>query len=69
MVILRTSMTIDFLNHLYIPRTLELFVHSLLSKAMHITCARQAKTLSPAHMLVLCIFICARISAHLDGNL
>ncbi|OXU21108.1 hypothetical protein TSAR_013670, partial [Trichomalopsis sarcophagae] len=34
----------------YIPRTLELFVHSLLTKTMQITSAKQAKTLSPSHM-------------------
>ncbi|XP_017876817.1 dr1-associated corepressor [Ceratina calcarata] len=33
-----------------ISRTLELFVHSLLTKAMEITCAKNAKTLSPSHM-------------------
>ncbi|XP_049882295.1 uncharacterized protein LOC126378149 [Pectinophora gossypiella] len=33
-----------------IPRTLELFVESLLSKAMQVTMARNAKTLSPSHV-------------------
>ncbi|XP_014468608.1 PREDICTED: dr1-associated corepressor isoform X2 [Dinoponera quadriceps] len=33
-----------------ISRTLELFVHSLLTKAMQITSAKNAKTLSPTHM-------------------
>ncbi|XP_032677317.1 dr1-associated corepressor [Odontomachus brunneus] len=33
-----------------ISRTLELFVHSLLTKAMQITCAKNARTLSPTHM-------------------
>lgn len=33
-----------------IPRTLELFVHSLLTKTMEITSAKNAKTLSPSHM-------------------
>ncbi|XP_011497777.1 PREDICTED: DNA polymerase epsilon subunit C [Ceratosolen solmsi marchali] len=33
-----------------ISRTLELFVHSLLTKTMQITSAKQAKTLSPSHM-------------------
>nr|XP_012136770.1 PREDICTED: DNA polymerase epsilon subunit C isoform X2 [Megachile rotundata] len=31
-------------------RTLELFVHSLLTKTMEITSAKNAKTLSPSHM-------------------
>lgn len=35
-----------------IPRTLELFVHSLLTKTMQITSAKNAKTLSPSHMWV-----------------
>lgn len=34
------------------PRTLELFVHSLLTKTMQITSAKNAKTLSPSHMWV-----------------
>ncbi|XP_043605247.1 dr1-associated corepressor [Bombus pyrosoma] len=33
-----------------ISRTLELFVHSLLTKSMEITNAKNAKTLSPSHM-------------------
>ncbi|XP_015432382.1 PREDICTED: DNA polymerase epsilon subunit C [Dufourea novaeangliae] len=33
-----------------ISRTLELFVHSLLTKTMQITNAKNAKTLSPSHM-------------------
>ncbi|GAB1863395.1 Nuclear transcription factor Y subunit C-8 [Camponotus japonicus] len=33
-----------------ISRTLELFVHSLLTKTMQITSAKNAKTLSPSHM-------------------
>ncbi|XP_078043915.1 negative cofactor 2 alpha [Augochlora pura] len=33
-----------------ISRTLELFVHSLLTKTMEITSAKNAKTLSPSHM-------------------
>ncbi|KAK0173679.1 hypothetical protein PV328_006838 [Microctonus aethiopoides] len=33
-----------------ISRTLELFVHSLLTKTMEITNAKNAKTLSPSHM-------------------
>ncbi|KAF5304623.1 hypothetical protein FQR65_LT07905 [Abscondita terminalis] len=33
-----------------IPRTLELFVESLLKKSMQITQARNAKTLTPSHM-------------------
>ncbi|KAI8433783.1 hypothetical protein MSG28_015758 [Choristoneura fumiferana] len=33
-----------------ISRTLELFVESLLSKAMRVTAARNAKTLSPSHV-------------------
>ncbi|XP_029159578.1 dr1-associated corepressor-like [Nylanderia fulva] len=33
-----------------LPRTLELFVHSLLTKTMQITSAKNAKTLSPSHM-------------------
>ncbi|CAG9789984.1 unnamed protein product [Diatraea saccharalis] len=33
-----------------IPRTLELFVESLLSKAMQVTMARNARTLSPSHV-------------------
>lgn len=32
------------------PRTLELFVESLLSKALQVTMARNAKTLSPSHV-------------------
>ncbi|XP_016910639.1 dr1-associated corepressor isoform X2 [Apis cerana] len=40
---------INFLTT-YIPRTLELFVHSLLTKTMEITSAKNAKTLSPSHM-------------------
>ncbi|XP_031366123.1 dr1-associated corepressor isoform X2 [Apis laboriosa] len=40
---------INFLT-IYIPRTLELFVHSLLTKTMEITSAKNAKTLSPSHM-------------------
>lgn len=38
-----------FLNE-NIPRTLELFVESLLTKSMQITQARNAKTLTPSHM-------------------
>ncbi|KAJ8936858.1 hypothetical protein NQ318_012821 [Aromia moschata] len=38
-----------FLN-VNIPRTLELFVESLLTKSMQITQARNAKTLTPSHM-------------------
>lgn len=34
----------------YIPRTLELFVHSLLTKTMQVTNSKNAKTLSPSHM-------------------
>lgn len=33
-----------------LPRTLELFVESLLTKSMQITQARNAKTLTPSHM-------------------
>ncbi|XP_012285295.1 uncharacterized protein LOC105702364 isoform X2 [Orussus abietinus] len=33
-----------------ISRTLELFVHSLLTKTMQVTSAKNAKTLSPSHM-------------------
>nr|CAH7766475.1 unnamed protein product [Callosobruchus chinensis] len=33
-----------------LPRTLELFVESLLTKSMQITLARNAKTLTPSHM-------------------
>ncbi|KAL6437935.1 hypothetical protein ACFW04_004323 [Cataglyphis niger] len=33
-----------------ISKTLELFVHSLLTKTMQITSAKNAKTLSPSHM-------------------
>lgn len=35
---------------IHIPRTLELFVESLLTKTLNITNARNAKTLSPSHM-------------------
>lgn len=35
---------------LYPPRTLELFVESLLKKSMQITLSRNAKTLTPSHM-------------------
>nr|SVE77335.1 EOG090X0H1B [Daphnia lumholtzi]SVE77955.1 EOG090X0H1B [Daphnia lumholtzi]SVE78584.1 EOG090X0H1B [Daphnia lumholtzi] len=41
----RVSLTI-----FYSPRALELFVESLLTKAVQITSARNAKTLSPAHL-------------------
>lgn len=34
----------------YLPRTLELFVESLLKKSMQITLSRNAKTLTPSHM-------------------
>lgn len=39
-----------FLNRYPIPRTLELFVESLLNKTLRITNARNAKTLSTSHM-------------------
>ena len=35
---------------LCLPRALELFVESLLTKAVQITSAKNAKTLSPAHL-------------------
>nr|SVE76110.1 EOG090X0H1B [Daphnia hispanica] len=38
------------LTSFYSPRALELFVESLLTKAVQITSARNAKTLSPAHL-------------------
>lgn len=43
-IILLVSLTIC------IPRALELFVESLLTKAVQITSAKNAKTLSPAHL-------------------
>ncbi|XP_014211835.1 DNA polymerase epsilon subunit C [Copidosoma floridanum] len=42
-----------------ISRTLEMFVHQLLTKTVHITNTKQAKTLSPSHMKQ-CIFSEAR---------
>lgn len=42
-------MTYIFLN-VSLPRTLELFVESLLTKSAQITQARNAKTLTPSHM-------------------
>lgn len=43
------AISIVFLNWLT-PRTLELFVQSMLTKTLRITNARNAKTLSPSHM-------------------
>lgn len=36
--------------YLLLPRTLELFVESLLTKTIQITNAKNAKILSPSHM-------------------
>ena len=37
---------------MFIPRTLELFVESLITKTMKITIMKNARTLSPHHMYV-----------------
>lgn len=44
------TLAITSLTDFYLPRALELFVESLLTKAVQITSARNAKTLSPAHL-------------------
>lgn len=44
----------------FLPRALELFVESLLTKAVQITSARNAKTLSPAHLYAI-LLICTDI--------